>query len=69
MPCSSDGGSLLLRGANRLLSASRACTRSKVSSLTMAGTAIVLIGIATLAGYLPARRAALVDPAGALKGD
>jgi ABC-type lipoprotein release transport system permease subunit len=32
-------------------------------------TAIVLIAVASLAGYLPARRAALVDPASALKQD
>ena len=36
---------------------------------TIAFTAAMLIGIATLAGYLPARRAALVDPARALKQD
>jgi predicted permease len=36
---------------------------------TLAFTAAVLIGVATLAGYLPARRAALVDPAHALKQD
>ena len=36
---------------------------------TIAFTAALLIGVATLAGYLPARRAALVDPARALKQD
>jgi macrolide transport system ATP-binding/permease protein len=35
--------------------------------VTLTLTAILLIGVASLAGYLPARRAALVDPAGALK--
>ncbi len=37
--------------------------------MTLALTAFVLIAIASLAGYLPARRAALVDPARALKAD
>jgi predicted permease len=36
---------------------------------TLVFTAVVLIVIASLAGYLPARRAALVDPARALKQD
>jgi predicted permease len=36
---------------------------------TLAITATVLVVIASLAGYLPARRAALVDPARALKQD
>jgi predicted permease len=36
---------------------------------TLAFTAVLLITIASLAGYLPARRAALVDPARALKAD
>ena len=36
---------------------------------TLAATAVVLVGVASLAGYLPARRAALVDPARALKQD
>ena len=37
--------------------------------VTIGFTATLLIGIATLAGYLPARRAALVEPARALKQD
>jgi predicted permease len=37
--------------------------------LTLAMTAAILVATATLAGYLPARRAALVDPAVALKQD
>jgi predicted permease len=36
---------------------------------TLAATAAVLVAIAALAGYVPARRAALVDPAVALKLD
>ena len=37
--------------------------------VTIALTGLVLIVVASLAGYLPARRAALVDPARALKQD
>jgi ABC-type antimicrobial peptide transport system permease subunit len=37
--------------------------------LTLTLTAAVLVAIAALAGYVPARRAALVDPAAALKQD
>ena len=37
--------------------------------MTIALTGMVLIVVASLAGYLPARRAALVDPARALKQD
>jgi ABC-type antimicrobial peptide transport system permease subunit len=36
---------------------------------TLTATAILLIAIAAIAGYLPARRAALVDPARALKAE
>jgi ABC-type lipoprotein release transport system permease subunit len=36
---------------------------------TLTVTAGLLIGVASLAGFLPARRAALVDPARALKQD
>jgi ABC-type antimicrobial peptide transport system permease subunit len=35
--------------------------------VTLAVTSIMLIGIASIAGYLPARRATLIDPAVALK--
>jgi predicted permease len=37
--------------------------------VTLTLTAALLVGIASMAGYLPARRAALVDPAVALKQD
>jgi predicted permease len=37
--------------------------------LTLGATALTLVAIASLAGYVPARRAALVDPAVALKQD
>jgi ABC-type antimicrobial peptide transport system permease subunit len=36
---------------------------------TLSVTASMLIAVASLAGFLPARRAALVDPARALKQD
>jgi ABC-type lipoprotein release transport system permease subunit len=36
---------------------------------TLTFTVALLVAIASLAGYLPARRAALVDPAVALKQD
>jgi ABC-type antimicrobial peptide transport system permease subunit len=36
---------------------------------TLTFTSLLLVAIASLAGYLPARRAALVDPARALKAD
>jgi predicted permease len=37
--------------------------------VTLMFTAAILVAVASLAGYLPARRAALVDPARALKAD
>jgi predicted permease len=37
--------------------------------VTLTFTALMLLAVASIAGYLPARRAALVDPAGALKQD
>ena len=37
--------------------------------VTLAVTAAVLVGVASLAGYVPARRAALVEPARALKAE
>ncbi len=35
--------------------------------LTMAGTALLLVGVAALAAYVPARRAASIDPASAFR--
>ena len=40
-----------------------------MGSATIGVTALLLIAVASLAGYLPARRAALTDPAVALKQD
>ena len=42
-------------------------TVTDVTSLVAAGT--LMLTVATLAGLLPARRAAAVDPAAALRGD
>jgi ABC-type antimicrobial peptide transport system permease subunit len=42
---------------------------SLVDPIAFAGVPIVLIAVATLAVYLPARRAAAVDPMKALKAD
>jgi ABC-type antimicrobial peptide transport system permease subunit len=36
--------------------------------ITIAGAMLVLAGVSALAGWIPARRAALIDPAEALRG-
>jgi len=51
------------------LIASRLYGLSARDPITVAFTAAVLVGVAGLAGYLPARRAALVEPARALKSE
>ena len=42
---------------------------SPIDPITFAGAALVLFGIAVLAGYLPARRAAAIDPQSAIRAD
>jgi ABC-type antimicrobial peptide transport system permease subunit len=42
---------------------------SPLDPITFVAAAIVLFGIAVLAGYLPARRAAAIDPQSAIRGD
>jgi ABC-type antimicrobial peptide transport system permease subunit len=42
---------------------------SAIDPLTLAGVCVLLLGVATLAAYLPARRAARIDPLEALRAD
>jgi ABC-type lipoprotein release transport system permease subunit len=42
---------------------------SPIDPLTLAGVCVLLLTVATLAGYLPARRAARIDPVEALRAD
>jgi len=41
----------------------------ETDALTFTAVAAVLLGVATIASYLPARRAARVDPAIAMRTD
>jgi putative ABC transport system permease protein len=49
------------------LTAARLVSVGSVDPLTLAGVAALLAGVATLASYLPARRAARIEPVQALR--
>jgi ABC-type lipoprotein release transport system permease subunit len=42
---------------------------SPTDPLTLAGVCVLLMAVATIAGYLPARQAARIDPVEALRAE
>jgi ABC-type antimicrobial peptide transport system permease subunit len=59
-------GSLVSLGAARLL-ASQLFEVGSADPVAFAGSAVLLIAVAALAGYVPARRAAGIEPLAALR--